>query len=80
MRKSYMTLCMRGNTEVTHILKNGKLEVTFEQAVTGGFNTAIFNDTGLVSNEGFNSSDLAFFSDFYKRNASTMLAEARCEF
>lgn len=80
MRKSYMTLCMRGNTEVTHILKNGKLEVTFEQAVNGGFNTAVFDDTGLLSNTGFNSSDIAFFADFYHRNASTMLAEARGEF
>lgn len=80
MRKSYMTLCMRGNTEVTHILKNGQLEVTFEQAVNGGFNTAVFNDNGLVSNNGFCNADIAFFTDFYHKNASTMLAEARGEF
>jgi len=76
-----MTLCMRGNTEVTHTLKNGKLEVTFEQAVNNGFNTLVLNNKGqIVTNEGFNSSDIAFFKDFFKRNYSTMLAEARGEF
>lgn len=81
MRKSYMTLCMRGNTEVTHILRNGKLEVTFEQAVSNGFNTLVLNDKGqIVKNDGFNSSDIAFFKDFFKKNYSTMIAEARGEF
>lgn len=68
MRKSYMTLCMRGNTEVTHILRNGKLEVTFEQAVSNGFNTLVLNDKGqIVKNDGFNSSDIAFFKDFLRK-------------
>ena len=45
MRISYMTLCYRENTEVTYMLnKQGRIEVTFEKAVTGGFNTTVFND------------------------------------
>ena len=42
IRKPYMKLCQHGNTEITYIVKNGAFEVTFEQAVNGGFKTAVF--------------------------------------
>lgn len=62
MRKHYMTICTRGNTEVTHIFKNGHLEVTFEMAVNNGFHTLVLDDkANIISNEGFNNSDIAFF-------------------
>ena len=62
-------------------IKKWKVRVTFEQAVNNGFNTLVLNDKGqIVENDGFNSSDTAFFEDFFKRNYSTMLAEARGEF
>lgn len=77
MRKHYMTLCIRNNTEVTHIIRDNKLEITFEQAVNGGFNTLVMLEDGtILSNEGFNSSDIAFFRDFLCRNVSVMKEEA----
>lgn len=46
-----MTLCFRENTEVTHIVNNGKIEVTYEQAVDGGFHTLVVDiDGNVVSN------------------------------
>ena len=77
MRVSYMTLCYRENTEVTYMLnKQGRIEVTFEKEVTGGFNTAVFNDRGqLISNEGFNSSDIDYFSRFALKCINTMYKE-----
>lgn len=81
MRKHYITLCARGNTEVTHVLKNGRLEVTFESAVNNGFNTVIFDDKcNIISNTGFNASDIEFFKTFLMINLNTMYAEARGEF
>ena len=50
MRKHYMTLCARGNSdiEITHIKKNGEIEVTCEQATNGGFNTLVMALDGKI--------------------------------
>ncbi len=80
MRKHYMTLCMYGNTEVTHVSKDGNVEVTFEQAVNGGFRNAVFLLDGTVlSNNGFNNSELDFFRRFTEKNAEVISLEARGE-
>lgn len=79
-RMSYMTLCFRGNTEVTHINKNGVIEVTFEQAVHGGFNTLVMDLQGrVISNDGFNNSEVEWMRDFTIRNAPIIKAESRGE-
>lgn len=80
MRGHYMTLCFKGNTEVTYMLKDTGLEVTFEQAVIGGFNTLVLDDSGnILSNTGFNASDIEFFQEFLKNNLSIIYADARNE-
>lgn len=53
-----------------------KGNTTFEKAVTGGFNTAVFNDREeLLSNEGFNPSDIDYFSRFTKQYIQEMYDE-----
>lgn len=80
MRGHYMTLCFKGNTEVTYMLKDTGLEVTFEQAVVGGFNTLVLDASGnVISNTGFNVSDVGFFQEFLKNNLSVIYADARGE-
>ena len=80
MRGPYMTLCFKGNTEVTYMLKDPGLEVTFEQAVVGGFNTLVLDASGnVISNTGFNVSDIEFFQEFLKNNLSVIYADARGE-
>ena len=79
-RKHYMTLCIRGNTEVTHIERNGIIEVTFEQVCTGGFNTLVLDiDANIISNEGFNTSDVSFFQRFLLSNREVIIMESRGE-
>ena len=73
-----MTLCVYGNTEVTHILRGNRLEITFEQAVNGGFHTLVVWDTGeIISNDGFNLEEVRIFLDFLARNVHVMYEEAR---
>lgn len=36
-RQFYMRLCQKNNTDVTYILRDGKIEVTFESAIYKGF-------------------------------------------
>lgn len=80
MRGHYMTLCFKGNTEVTYILSGDDLEVTFEQAVIGGFNTLVLDASGnILSNTGFNASDIEFFQEFLKNNLSIIYADVRNE-
>lgn len=75
-----MTLCFRGNTEVTHIVKNGKIEVTYEQAVDGGFHTLVVDiDGNVVSNDGFNDSEVDFFRRFTIQNAPAIIMESSGE-
>lgn len=80
VRKHYMTLCIRDNTEVTHIERNGVIEVTFEQAYTGGFKTLVMDvDANIIKNDGFNDAEVAYFKDFTLRNKPGIIAESRGE-
>ena len=75
-----MTLCFRENTEVTHIVNNGKIEVTYEQAVDGGFHTLVVGiDGNVVSNDGFNDSEVDFFRRFTIQNAPAIIMESNEE-
>lgn len=75
-----MTLCFRENTEVTHIVNNGKIEVTYEQAVDGGFHTLVVGiDGNVVSNDGFNDSEVDFFRRFTIQNAPAIIMESNGE-
>lgn len=75
-----MTLCFRENTEVTHIVNNGKIEVTYEQAVDGGFHTIVVGiDGNVVSNDGFNDSEVDFFRRFTIQNAPAIIMESNGE-
>lgn len=80
MRKHYMTLNFRGDTEVTHIVRGSDIIVTFEQAVYGGFHSCDFLLNGtLVGNDGFNPSELQFFRGFVLQNAPAIEMESRGE-
>lgn len=80
IRKHYMTICFKNNTEVTHIETDGKIIVTFEQACTGGFKTLVMDvDANVISNDGFNTSEVEYFRDFALRNKSGIIAESRGE-
>lgn len=75
-----MTLCFRENTEVTHIVNNGKIEVTYEQAVDGGFHTLVIDiDGNVISNDGFNDSEVEFFRRFTIQNAPAIIMESNGE-
>lgn len=75
-----MTLCFRENTEVTHIVNNGKIEVTYEQAVDGGFHTLVVDiDGNVISNDGFNDSEVDFFRRFTIQNAPAIIMESNGE-
>lgn len=72
-----MTICFRENTEVTHIVNNGKIEVTYEQAVDGGFHTLVVDIEGnVLSNDGFNDSEVDFFRRFTIQNAPAIIMES----
>ena len=80
VRHHFITLCTRNNTEVTHIVKNGKIEVTYEEAVNGGFKTLVTDIQGnVLSNDGFNSSEVAYFSNFTRQCARGIEQESRGE-
>ena len=80
MRKHYMTLCFRGNTEVTHTTHNGAIEVTYEQAVNGGFHTLVVDINGnVLSNDGFNDADVDFYKRFTIQNSPAIIMESRGE-
>ena len=75
-----MTLCFRENTEVTHIVNNDKIEVTYEQAVDGGFHTLVVDIEGnVLSNDGFNDSEVDFFRRFTIQNAPAIIMESNGE-
>lgn len=81
MRRSYMTLSFMDDTEVTYVVNNGVIEVTFERAVNKGFYEAVFNQYGtLLKNRGFNNAELAIFKDIAIRGVPVMIRELRGEF
>ena len=79
MRKHYMTICFRGaDIEVTHIQREWGIEVTFEQATKGGFNTLVTDiDGNIKSNVGFNGSDVDFLLRFLQMNKPGVIAESK---
>ena len=73
IRKSYIKLCQHNNTEVTYIVKNNRIEVTFEQAVYGGFHTLVLDENcNIISNNGFNSAEVGYFQRFLSININTI--------
>lgn len=81
MRKHYMTLCFRGeDVVITHIVKGNTIEVTFEQAISGDFNTLVVSiDGSIISNSGFNKSDVDYYLRFLNMNRSGIIAESKGE-
>ena len=80
MRKHYITLCVHNNTEVTYMVNSeGEIEVTFEQARTKGFNCLVTKINGdLISNDGFDDSEIDYFIRFLSRNRE-LIAEGTLE-
>lgn len=76
-RKHYMTLCIRNNTEITYTDRNGVIEVTFEEAINGGFKTLILDiDANILVNEGYNVAEVNYFIEFLKKNRSCIIQES----
>ena len=79
MRKHYMTLYTRGNQgiEVSHIKKNGVIEVTCEQAVNGGFNSLVTDiDGNIINSYGFNGSDIQYLVRFIRKSKEGIMEES----
>lgn len=79
IRKSYMTLCMHDNAEVTYKRRDydGVIEVAFEVADYKGFKTAVFDESlNLVSNNRFNRAELDYFKYFLSNNISVIKRRA----
>lgn len=69
IRQHYMTICFRGNTEVTYKENDGEIEVTFEQAVSKGFHELVLKiDGSIASCVGFNESEVDYFQRFLSKN------------
>lgn len=80
MRKHYMTLFTRGNQGIviSHVKKDDSIEVTCEQAVDGGFNTLVTDiDGNVVSENGFNSSDVQYLRRFIQKSREGIIEEAQ---
>ena len=79
MRHHYITICTRGkDIEVTHIDRGSYIEISFEQATNGGFNTLLMDNNGkILSCNGFNASDVQFLTAFLVRNVSVIIDESR---
>lgn len=79
IRKSYMTLCMHDNAEVTYKRRDsdGVIEVAFEVADYKGFKTAVFDENlNLLSNDGFTNDELGYFKYFLSNNISVIKKRA----
>lgn len=81
MRKAYMTLCFRDNIEVTYIVRDGEIIVTFEKAVGKDFVSADFLlDGTMLSNTGYSDSDIDWIRRFLKNNAPIIIKDSRGEY
>ena len=70
-RQFYVRLYQRENTDVTYIVRNGRIEVTFETAVYRGFKTLVTDIMGnILFCDGYNPSEISFFQKFLKNNRS----------
>lgn len=73
MRKPYMTMFFKDNTEVTYIVENGEIVVMYEKAVMNGFHRVdIKLDGTVVFEEGFSPTDIDYFIDFTLQNAPVL--------
>lgn len=73
MRKPYMTMCFKDNTEATYIVEDGEIVVMYEKAVMNGFHRVdIKLDGTVVFHEGFSSADIDYFIDFTIQNAPVL--------
>ncbi|OON99365.1 MAG: hypothetical protein ATN35_12870 [Epulopiscium sp. Nele67-Bin004] len=71
MRKHYMTICFRGNTEVTYIDRKGDIVVTFEKVAGEDFvSVDIKLDGVVVLNNGFSPADVDYYTRFVLKNAN----------
>lgn len=78
-RQHYMTLCIR-NTEVTYLVKDTSIEVTFEQSINKGFNELILDiENNIIKNDGFNESDIAYYKRFLENNRACIIEEIEME-
>lgn len=75
-----MTMCFRENTEVTYIVVNDEIIVTYEKAVRNGFHRAdIKLDGTVIFQEGFSPSDVDYFVRFTIQNAPVLDSVVRGE-
>ena len=80
MRRHYVTLCVHGNTVVTYTRTESGVQVTFEQAKSKGFHTAVMNlDGAIISNDGFEPAEADYFRRFLRRNRDA-IAEGAMEY
>ena len=70
IRKHYVTLSTHNNTEVTYqIISKSDIRVTFEQAVSRGFNTLVLDEKcNIVSRDGFSNAEVGYYQRFLERN------------
>lgn len=77
-RQFYMRLCQKNNTDVTYILRDGKIEVTFESAIYKGFKTLVTDIMGnILFCDGYNSAEIAFFRRFLENNRKNIELESK---
>lgn len=81
MRKHYITLCQHDNTEVTYSKTSSGIQVTFEKVDIDGLeHTLVLNQEGqILSQNGFDDNEVAYFIDFLSRNIEVILEFANDE-
>lgn len=73
VRKFYMRLCLKGNTDVTYQNTPNGLEVTFEAAAKGGFKTLVLGIGGDIRQlSGYSRAEVEFFQHFLNNNRNTI--------
>lgn len=79
IRKHYMTLVAYDDLVVTCKVENdNKVYATYEKAYEGGFKTAVLDMSNkVISNRGFDNSEMKFITDFNKGHSDTIEECAR---